>query len=135
MMRIPMLAPIAASVLLFGASTAEAAPAARTSGTEATATVTAVTVVPGAGRADVVLSFAGELEVSDFVLENPNRIVIDLRGARLDLRAPSYDRVARAGIRNVRLGQYDADVVRLVLDVDGPRQYDVTREALSLIHI
>jgi type IV pilus assembly protein PilQ len=129
MMRIPMLAPIAAGVLLFGAVAAEAAPAARTSGVEATATVTAVTVVPGAGRADVVLSFAGELEVSDFVLENPNRIVIDLRGARLDLRAPTYDRVARAGIRNVRLGQYDADVVRLVLDVDGPRQYEVTREA------
>ncbi len=129
MKRIKMLAPIVASVLLFGAPAAEAAPAARTLAIEATATVTAVMVVPGAGRADVVLSFAGELEVSDFVLENPQRIVIDLRGARLDLRAPTYDRVARAGIRNVRLGQYDADVVRLVLDVDGPRQYEVTREA------
>lgn len=129
MRRYQMLATVVASVLLFGGSAAEAAPAARTSGAEATATVTAVTVVPGAGRADVVLSFAGELEVSDFVLENPQRIVIDLRGARLDLRAPIYDRVARAGIRNVRLGQYDADVVRLVLDVDGPRQYEVTREA------
>ena len=132
MRRIQMLAPMVAGVLLFGASSAAAAPTAGTSAWGATATVTAVTVVPGAGRADVVLSFAGELEVSDFVLENPHRIVIDLRGARLDLRAPIYDRVARAGIRNVRLGQYDADVVRLVLDVDGPRQYDVTREANSV---
>lgn len=129
MKRVQMLAPIVAGVLLFGASSATAAPAAGTSGKEATATVTAVTVVPGAGRADVVLSFAGELEVSDFVLENPQRIVVDLRGARLDLRAPVYDRVARAGIQNVRLGQFDADVVRLVLDVDGPRQYEVKREA------
>lgn len=128
MRRIQMLAATLAGVLLFGASSAAAAPAAGTSGTEVAATVTAVTVVPGAGRADVVLTFAGELEVSDFVLENPHRIVIDLRGARLDLRAPVYDRVARAGIRNVRLGQYDADIVRLVLDVDGPRQYDVTRQ-------
>lgn len=129
MKRVQMLAPIVAGVLLIGASSVAAAPAAGTSGKEATATVTAVTVVPGAGRADVVLSFAGELEVSDFVLENPQRIVVDLRGARLDLRAPVYDRVARAGIRNVRLGQYDADIVRLVLDVDGPRQYEVTRQA------
>lgn len=129
MKRVQMLATAVAGVLLIGAPSASAAPAASTFGNEATATVTAVTVVPGAGRADVVLTFAGELEVSDFVLENPQRIVIDLRGARLNLRAPVYDRVARAGIRNVRLGQYDADVVRLVLDVDGPRQYEVTRHA------
>jgi len=129
MKRVQMLATAVAGVLLIGAPSASAAPAASTFGSEATATVTAVTVVPGAGRADVVLTFAGELEVSDFVLENPQRIVIDLRGARLNLRAPVYDRVARAGIRNVRLGQYDADVVRLVLDVDGPRQYEVTRNA------
>lgn len=129
MRRYQLLAPIVAGVLLLGASAVEAAPAAGSTVSRATATVTAVTVVPGAGRADVLLSFAGELEVTDFVLENPSRIVVDLRGARLDLRAPTYDRVARAGIRNVRLGQYDANVVRLVLDVDGPRQYDVTREA------
>lgn len=126
MRRIQLLAPIVASALLFGAPIAEAAPTART---EARATVTAVTVVPGAGRADVVLTFAGELEVSEFVLENPHRIVVDLKGATLQLRAPSYDRVDRAGIRNVRLGQYADDVVRLVLDVDSPRQYEVTRTA------
>jgi type IV pilus assembly protein PilQ len=127
--RIQLLAPILAGVLVFGASSAVAAPAVDTTTSGATATVTAVTVVPGAGRADVMLSFAGELEVSNFILENPHRIVIDLRGARLSLRTPLYDRVARAGIRNVRLAQYEANVVRLVLDVDGPRQYDVTREA------
>ncbi len=126
MKRIHLLAPIVASALLFGAPLAEAAPTARTT---ARATVTAVTVVPGAGRADVVLSFAGELEVSEFILENPHRIVVDLKGATLQLRAPSYDRVDRAGIRNVRLGQYADDVVRLVLDVDSPRQYEVTRTA------
>ena len=73
MRRDLMLAPIVASVLLFGASVAGAAPAART---EATATVTAVTVVPGAGRADVVLSFDGTVSVSDFLLESPHRICV-----------------------------------------------------------
>jgi type IV pilus assembly protein PilQ len=124
MRRIRMLAPVVAGVLLMGASVPDATPVAA-----GTATVTAVQVVPGAGRADVVLSFSGELQVSDFVLEGPHRIVVDLRGATLQTRSPSYDRVNRAGIRNVRLGQYDTDIVRLVLDVDSPRQYEVTRTA------
>ncbi len=126
MRRVRMMAPIAACVLLFGASVAGAAPAART---EATATVTAVTIVPGAGRADVVLSFDGTVSVSDFMLESPHRIVVDLKGATMQGRAPSYDRVNRAGIRNVRLAQYESDVVRLVLDLDTPREYEVVRGA------
>lgn len=125
MRRIRMLAPVVAGALLFGATVAGAAPAARA---EATATVTAVTVVPGAGRADVVLSYEGVVAVSDFTLENPNRIVVDLKGATMNLRSPSYDRVNRAGIRNVRLGQFESDVVRLVLDLDSPRHYEVIVE-------
>ena len=126
MRRIHSLSAIAAGALLFGATSLAAAPLARS---DAAATVTAVTVVPGAGSADVVLSFSGELEVSHITLDGPHRIVVDLKGATLQTRAPAYDRVDRAGIRNVRLGQFDADVVRLVLDVDGQRQYQVTRTA------
>lgn len=124
MRRVRMLAPIAACALLLGASVAGAAPVARSA---ATATVTAVTIVPGAGRADVVLSFDGTVTVSDFVLESPHRIVVDLKGATMQLRAPSYDRVNRGGIRNVRLSQFESEVVRLVLDVDAPRDYEVVR--------
>src|SRR5690606_28486374 len=129
MRRIHTLSAIAAGALLFSATSLGAAPLARS---DAAATVTAVTVVPGAGSADVVLSFAGELEVSHFTLDGPHRIVVDLKGATLQTRAPAYDRVDRAGIRNVRLGQFDADVVRLVLDVDGQRQYQVTRTATEV---
>ncbi|WKW13036.1 AMIN domain-containing protein [Pseudogemmatithrix spongiicola] len=124
MRRNHSLSALAAGALLFGATALSAAPPARS---DAAARVTAVTVVPGAGSADVVLSFAGELDVAHFTLEGPHRIVVDLRGATLQTRAPAYDRVDRAGIRNVRLGQFDANVVRLVLDVDGPRAYEVTR--------
>lgn len=123
MRRYRMLAPIVAGALLIGASAAHAAPAPAA----ATATVTAVTVVPGAGRADVVLSFDGDVTVSDFVLESPHRIVVDLKGATMDLRNPAYDRVNRAGIRNVRLAQFESDVVRLVLDLDAPHDYTVVR--------
>ena len=124
MRRYGMLAATAVGALLIGATVADAAPRARS---RAEATVTAVSVVPGAGRADVVLTFDGAMDVSTFTLDGPHRIVVDLQGATMRLREPRYDRVARAGIRNVRLGQFSPDVVRLVLDLDTPREYEVIR--------
>ncbi len=122
MTRYWKLAALAAGTLLTAAPRADAAPVAR-----ADAAVTAVRVVPGAGRAEVVLSFDGAVEVTDFILETPHRIVVDVRGATMRLRAPLYDRVSRAGILNVRLAQFKDDVVRLVLDLDAAREYSVVR--------
>ncbi len=124
MRRYRTLAALAVGTLLTVAtSAAAAAPVVRVEA----AAVTAVRVVPGAGRADVVLSFDGDVQVTDFTLANPHRIVVDVRGAKMQLRAPLYDRVPRAGIVNVRLAQFDAEVVRLVLDLDGAREYSVVR--------
>jgi type IV pilus assembly protein PilQ len=53
--------------------------------------------------------------------------VLDLAGAKLGLPTHMYDKVSRAGITNVRLAQYKADVVRLVLELDSARDYEVTR--------
>jgi len=130
MRRYRMLAALAVSALLIGAVAARdanAAPAARADRASTAATVTAVTVVPGAGSADVVLSVDGDVTVSDFTLDGPHRIVVDLRGATMQLRTPAYDRVSRAGIRNVRIGQFEENVVRLVLDLESPRSYQVIR--------
>ena len=38
-----------------------------------------------------------------------------------------YDKVSRAGITNIRLAQYKPDIVRLVLELDSSREYEVTR--------
>jgi type IV pilus assembly protein PilQ len=118
-----MLAAAAAGVFLIGASSAGAAPDVRTRA----AAVTGVSVIPGAGRAEVVLAIDGSAEVSDFTLDGPHRIVIDVSGATMRLRVPAYDRVSRGGIQNVRVAQYKADVVRLVLDLDAAREYSVVR--------
>ncbi|MDH5234632.1 MAG: AMIN domain-containing protein [Gemmatimonadota bacterium] len=123
MRRHRTLAALAAGTLLIGAASASAAPAPRGDA----AAVTAVRVVPGAGRADVVLSFEGAVDISDFTLESPHRIVVDIRGATMQLRAPIYDRVPRAGILNVRIGQFQEEVVRMVLDLDAAREYSIVR--------
>lgn len=123
MRRHRTLAALTVGTLLISAAAVSAAPAP----TANAAAVTAVRVVPGAGRADVVLSFDGAVAISDFTLDSPHRIVVDVRGATLRLRSPSYDRVPRAGIVNVRVGQFQDDVVRLVLDLDAAREYRVVR--------
>ena len=93
----------------------------------APSSVTALSVVPAAGRAEVVVAIDGAVDVIDFVLENPRRIVLDFRGATLNAPARFYDKVSRGGIINVRVAQYKPGVVRLVLDLDGVREYSVVR--------
>lgn len=93
----------------------------------ALAAITGLRVVPAAGGADVVIAVDGAVEVIDFTLANPRRIVLDFRGATLALPARFYDKVSRGGITDVRIAQYRADIVRLVLDLDGPHEYSVVR--------
>ena len=97
----------------------------------ADAAVTAVRVEAGPARTDVILALDGEVSVSDFRLSDPHRIVVDLRGAEMR-SGVSYDRVARGGITNVRLAQYAASVVRVVIDLDRERGYRIVRGAGEL---
>jgi type IV pilus assembly protein PilQ len=89
--------------------------------------VTAVSIVATSGRAEVVIAVAGPVDVRDFTIANPHRIVLDLTGARLEGTGRSYDGVTRAGIANVRMSQYKPDVVRIVLDLESARRYNVAR--------
>jgi len=97
--------------------------------------VTAVSLRPGPGRADLVISLRGEVTVREMTLTNPLRLVLDLHGTSLAPGAETaYDGVNRAGIRNVRIRQYEADIVRVVLDLDQMPSYRVeqTGDAVRL---
>ncbi len=89
-------------------------------------TVRTVSVIPTAGRAQVVIGVDASVEVDDFLLESPYRIVIDLKGATLDM-APRYDRLARGGVTNIRAAQFKPNVVRVVIEMDAAHPYEVTR--------
>ncbi|MDH5198508.1 MAG: AMIN domain-containing protein, partial [Gemmatimonadota bacterium] len=73
--------------------------------------VTAVSVLPAPGRAEVVIDVAGSVGYQDFTLDSPSRLVVDITGATLGGTRALYDGVNRAGILNVRYAQYRADVV------------------------
>lgn len=93
--------------------------------------VTSLSVVPGTGRAEVVIGVTSEISVSDFTLASPHRLVIDLNGAVLEVNG-SYDRVARGGITNVRYSQFKTEVVRVVIELDGEHPYEVRRSATEV---
>lgn len=96
--------------------------------TTAAGAVTGLSLIPGEGRADVLIAVSGPVDVQDFTVPSPHRIVIDLSGARLAAIGRAYDRVNRGGIANIRLAQYRNDVVRVVLDLDRQREYKVTKD-------
>src|SRR5688572_18243105 len=89
--------------------------------------VRSVSVVPAAGRAEIVIGVDASIEVDDFALEAPYRVVVDLKGAVLSM-APRYDRQARGGVTNVRAAQFSPTTVRVVIELDGARSYDVVRK-------
>jgi len=130
MRRFWTLAALPAAALCISASTARAAhidPSDVRTPVDAASAVTGLSLVPGQGQAEVVIAISGPVAVQDFTVPTPHRIVLDLTGARLGSVGTGYDRVARGGITNIRTSQYRVDVVRIVLDVDGPRAYAVTR--------
>jgi len=91
--------------------------------------VRGVSVRPASGKVEVVIDLQGAAVVQDFTLSNPARLVIDLQGARLTGRVTLYDGQNRGGIRNVRYGQFKPDVVRVVIDLDALKDYQVERAA------
>jgi len=91
--------------------------------------VRGVSVQPGAGKVEIVIDVQGAAVVQDFTLANPARLVIDLQGVRLAAPVALYDGQNRGGVRNVRYAQFKPGVVRVVIDLDALKDYQVERAA------
>src|SRR5437879_4496133 len=91
--------------------------------------VRGVSVRAASGKVEVVIDLQGAAVVQDFTLSNPARLVIDLQGARLTGPVALYDGQHRGGGRNVRCAQVKPDVVRVVIDLDALKDYQVERAA------
>jgi len=90
--------------------------------------VSGVSVVAGATGPEVRIAVDPAVTFSHFTLQAPNRVVVDLAGAEVALRARAYDGIARGPVRNVRISQFRSDTVRLVIDLDASHTYKVTRD-------
>jgi type IV pilus assembly protein PilQ len=90
--------------------------------------VTGVSVQPQAGRTEIAIAVHGAVNIRDFTLQSPDRLVLDVVGAQLGSNAVElYDGVKRGGVVNVRYSQFKPDIVRIVIDLDGAKAYKVTR--------
>src|SRR5690349_5161152 len=90
--------------------------------------VTAVSLAPAAGKTELVVAVKGAVDVRDFLLTSPDRLVLDVVGATLGSTTASlYDGVKRGTVVNLRYSQFRPDVVRIVVDLDGPQTYKVDR--------
>lgn len=95
--------------------------------------VTSLSIVPTSSQAQITIGIEGAVQVRDFVLRDPDRIVVDISGATLGFRRPGYDRVERGGVIDVRYAQNQPDVVRIVLTLTGPRRYAVRHDATGVV--
>ena len=117
----PVLAAFAMLTLL-------ASPAMATGPGDGEVLSVAVNSVPG--QAEVMIGIRGAIQVRDFVLANPDRLVLDLTGAKLTGALALYDGVERAGIRNIRYAQFSPEIVRVVIDLASAKDYTIeTSEA------
>jgi type IV pilus assembly protein PilQ len=89
------------------------------------ATVHSLSVVPSSGKTEVVIGVNAAVDVQDFTLDAPARVVVDLKGATLDISRSTYDKVARGGITNIRYSQFRPNVVRVVIEMDAKHPYEV----------
>lgn len=95
--------------------------------------VTGVSVVSAPGRAEIVIAVSGAVQLKDFILKDPARLVLDLSGVTIDARSlGKYDGVNRGGVLNVRTGQYAADVVRVVVELDAVKEYSIDQNASEI---
>ncbi|MEX2572138.1 MAG: AMIN domain-containing protein [Gemmatimonadota bacterium] len=87
--------------------------------------VTGIEVMPSAVGPELTIELNGPARFTDFTLENPARIVVDVQGAQEALPRSLYA-VERGGIAAVRSSQFAPGIVRIVVDLARPATYSAT---------
>lgn len=95
---------------------------------EGSGDVTTLRLEPAAGRAELTIEVAGgDVRWTDFPLSGPPRLVVDISGARSALPSERYQGIDRGGVTGLRTSQYEADVVRVVVDLARAADYTISR--------
>ncbi|HEX8241947.1 MAG TPA: AMIN domain-containing protein [Longimicrobium sp.] len=117
-----MLRNLAIALLLPALTAAAAAPRAPAGD------VSALRLEARDGRTELTVQIAGgEVRWTDFPLQGPPRVVVDIQGARTGLSSARFDGIDRGGVRGVRTSQHAPDVVRVVVDLERDLRYAVAR--------
>ena len=92
-----------------------------------TGEVAEVRIAPTGSQTEISIMTSGEVEVRDFLLDDPARLIVDLEGARHALPGHAFEGIARGGVVRLRTSQFRDDVVRLVFELSRALDYSVER--------
>jgi type IV pilus assembly protein PilQ len=122
---------IVASIVLGGGLAAIRAqePAGATS---TAAVISSVAITQEPQRAAIRVEGAGRLDVHAARMQNPERLVLDFSGARLEVQKTAIPGVS-APVRGVRMGQFRPDIARVVVDLTQETPYQIAHEGDSVV--
>jgi len=88
-----------------------------------------VRISPAGDETEIAVITNGDVEVQDFILRDPARLILDVHGAVSELPGGTFEGIGRGGVVRLRSSQFREDVVRLVFDLASPANYRTTTEA------
>jgi type IV pilus assembly protein PilQ len=94
--------------------------------------ITGLSVAPASDRTEVVIHVDGDVNVKNFALANPHRVVLDITGAKQG-PALQFGDIKRGGVSGLRVGQYQRDIVRVVIDVTQRVNYHIDQTAEGIV--
>lgn len=98
----------------------------------AVASVSGLGVAPVDAQTEVTITVDGAVTWTDFAMTGPARIVVDVEGAKNSLQQQRFLGLNRGGVESIRISQYQPDVVRIVIDLARPADYDIVAERGAL---
>ena len=96
------------------------------------AVISSVAITQAPEHSAVRVEGEGKLEVRAARMQHPDRLVLDFVGARLAVHKTVIPGVA-APVVDVRLGQFQPDVARVVVDLTAPTSYYVSRDGSAVV--
>src|SRR5690348_10821487 len=91
------------------------------------AVISSVAITQAPEHSAVRVEGEGKLDARAARMQHPDRLVLDFVGARLAVHKTVIPGVS-APVVDVRLGQFQPDVARVVVDLTAPTSYYVTRD-------
>jgi type IV pilus assembly protein PilQ len=82
-----------------------------------------VRISPSGDETEIAVIKNGDVEIRDFILRDPARLILDVHGAVNELPEGTFEGIGRGGIVRLRSSQFRDDVVRLVFDLAHPATY------------
>jgi len=96
------------------------------------AVISSVAITQDPQRAAIRVEGAGHLDVHAVRMQNPERLVLDFTGAKLNVQKTTIPGVS-APVRDVRMGQFRPDVARVVIDLTGSAPYQIAHEGGAIV--